>query len=132
MKIFYIAPHYFDSDFDSKFKSIEEIAEKFHFEILKGIKSSEGEFDRKKTMELYNNADYFIADLSFERPSCYYEVGYIQGLKKNVYLIAMKNTPIHQVKGEVEFYSSINEYREMIISFFEEIKRSEHLTKHSR
>lgn len=122
MKIFYIAPHYFDSDFDTKFQSIKEIAKEFDFRILKGIKSSEEEFDRKRTMELYGEADYFIADLSFERPSCYYEVGYVQGLNKKIYLIALKNTVVHQVKGEVEFYSNINEYRKIITQIFEDVK----------
>lgn len=124
MKIFYIAPHYFDSEFDTKFHSIENTAKEFGFEILKGIKNSENEFDRSKTMTLYNSANYFIADLSFERPSCYYEVGFVQGLSKKVYLIALKNTMIHQVKGEINFYSNINEYKETIKQIFKEIKKT--------
>lgn len=121
MKIFYIAPHYFDSEFDSKFQSIEKTAEEFGFEISKGIKNSENEFNRSETMKLYDSADYFIADLSFERPSCYYEVGFVQGLQKKVFLIALKNTIIHQVEGEVIFYSNINEYEETINHIFREI-----------
>jgi len=122
MKIFYIAPHYFDSEFDSKFQSIEKTAEEFGFEISKGIKNSENEFNRLETMKLYDSADYFIADLSFERPSCYYEVGFVQGLQKKVFLIALKNTIIHQVEGEVIFYSNINEYEETINHIFREIE----------
>ena len=123
IKIFYIAPYYFDSEFYTKFKAIEEITKDNKIKILRAVKTEGKDFDIDKTMKLYSEADYFIADLSFERPSCYYEAGYIQGMKKELFLIAAKGTRIHQVKGEVNFYSNFNEYKVIIKEIIKEIKK---------
>lgn len=123
MKVFYIAPHYFDSEFDVKLTIIKRIANEDGIEIVKGVHTGEKEFDLEKTMELYKEVTYFIADLSFERPSCYYEIGYVQGMNKEVDLIALKGTMIHQVRGEVNFYSNIYEYEALIKHLIKEIKR---------
>ncbi len=131
MKIFYIAPHNIDSEFAPKFQSIKSIAEKHSIEILSGIKTREQQFDLDKTIELYKEVDYFIADLSFARPSCYYEIGYAQAMDKRTKLIALKNTEIHQVKGNVNFYSDLNDYRRIIEKLITVIK-DEHITMYKR
>jgi nucleoside 2-deoxyribosyltransferase len=128
MKIFYIAPHNIDSEFETKFQSLKSIAEKCDIEIFTGIKTGEHQFDLDKTIALYKEVDYFIADLSFVRPSCYYEIGYAQAMNKKTKLIALKNTEIHQVKGNVNFYSDVNDYRKIIEKLITEIK-DEHTTK---
>jgi nucleoside 2-deoxyribosyltransferase len=127
MKIFYIAPHKFDSEFSTKFQLLETIARKYDIQIFKGIKTGEQQFDLNKTMDLFNETDYFIADLSFERPSCYYEIGYAQANNKTIKLIALKDTEIHQVKGNVNFYSDIIDYARIIEKLIAEIK-DEHTT----
>jgi nucleoside 2-deoxyribosyltransferase len=127
MKIFYIAPHNIDSEFATKFQSLKSIAEKYNIEILTGIKTEEQQFDLDKTIDLYKEVDYFIADLSFSRPSCYYEIGYAQAMNKKTKFIALKNTEIHQVKGDVNFYSDVNDYRKIIEKLITVIK-DEHTT----
>ena len=114
MKLFYIAPHYLDSEFEKKIQILQKLSSKKGIEVLKGIKVGKNKFDSEKTMELYQEADFFIADLSYQSPSCYYEVGYNQGLNRLVKLIALKGTIIHQVKGEVHFYSNLKEYEQLI------------------
>jgi len=121
MKVFYIAPHYFDSEFNLKFQIVKKVAKEFNFEILKGVQNIKNEFNRPATMELYSSADYFVADLSFERPSCYYEIGYAQGMNKKVFLIAQNDTVIHQVEGNITFYSDINEYKKIIFETFKKL-----------
>lgn len=131
MKIFYIAPHNIDPEFATKFQSLKSIAKKHNIEILKGIQTGEQQFDLNKTIGLYNEVDYFIADLSFVRPSCYYEIGYVQAMNKKTKLIALKNTEIHQVKGNVNFYSDIDDYHKVIEKLLTEIK-DEHTTMYKR
>jgi nucleoside 2-deoxyribosyltransferase len=54
-------------------------------------------------------ADYVIADLSYERPSCYYELGIAEALGKRVHLVAKTGTPIHQsaARSLVRYYVDI-------------------------
>ena len=40
-------------------------------------------------------AEIIIADLTYERPNCYYEIGYAHGRGKNVILTAKSGTTIH-------------------------------------
>lgn len=40
-------------------------------------------------------AEFIIADLTFERPNCYYEIGYAHALNKKVILTAYEGTKIH-------------------------------------
>jgi hypothetical protein len=44
-----------------------------------------------KIIELINNCDFGIADLTFARPSVYYEAGFIEGLGKQVIYIARRD-----------------------------------------
>jgi hypothetical protein len=57
-----------------------------------------------------------IADLSKERPSCYYELGIAEALGARVILIAEKGTSIHQSANRMDthFYSNIDSYTDLI------------------
>lgn len=61
-------------------------------------------------------ADLVVADLSLARPSCYFETGLAQALRKPVVLIARSLTNIHQVfeRDSVEFYADLDEYRRLL------------------
>ena len=52
-----------------------------------------------------------VADLTLERPSCYYEVGLAQALNRQVVLVAERGTPIHQAhdRDKVIFYDSLDD-----------------------
>src|SRR5215469_3591523 len=56
-------------------------------------------------------ADAIIADLTRERPSCYYELGIAEALGKTVYIIAELGTPIHQTakRLEVHYYRNLED-----------------------
>jgi nucleoside 2-deoxyribosyltransferase len=60
------------------------------------------------------NALFVFVDVSYERPSCYYEIGIAQALKKPTFIIAKEQTTIHQLEGEVHFYSSTEEYKALV------------------
>jgi hypothetical protein len=48
-----------------------------------------------KIIEGIKKARFIIADLSNERPNCYYEIGYAHALQKPVIIIAREGTPRH-------------------------------------
>lgn len=65
-------------------------------------------------------AEYIIADLTFERPNCYYEIGYAQALNKKVILTAKKGTKVHFdiVTFPVIFYESMSELERKLKELF--------------
>lgn len=62
------------------------------------------------------SASLVVADLSLERPSCYFELGIAQALDVPVCIVAADGTRVHQTAspGSVRFYSNLDEYREII------------------
>jgi nucleoside 2-deoxyribosyltransferase len=59
-----------------------------------------------KLIREIRGADLVIADLSHERPSCYYELGIAEAVGKKVHIIAEVGTPIHQstARSLVRYY----------------------------
>jgi len=68
-------------------------------------------------------AEFIIADLTFERPNCYYEIGYAHALNKKVILTARKGTKIHFDISNfpVIWYSSMVELERKLKERFEKI-----------
>lgn len=69
-------------------------------------------------------AEYIIADLTFERPNCYYEIGYAHALDKKVILTARKGTFVHfDISSlNVLFYSSMLELENKLKKALNSIK----------
>jgi len=61
-------------------------------------------------------AAFVVADLSFERPSCYFELGVAEAVGATVFLVATTGTPIHQVgePREIAWYEDTAGYRSII------------------
>jgi nucleoside 2-deoxyribosyltransferase len=57
-----------------------------------------------------------IADLSLERPSCYFELGVAESLDLPVAIVAQAGTQIHQAgnRAMARFFDSLEEYGELI------------------
>ena len=116
MKVFSIMPHFSDAEFNAKKALLLDISYGYNCEILMGL-SSGREDDINMTLEKLYSADAVLADLTLERPSCYFELGYAQALIKPVFLIARTGTEIHQCisRCSLNTYSSLNEYGSLII-----------------
>lgn len=73
-------------------------------------------FEEAAARENLRRSALVIADLSYERPSCYFEVGFAQALGKKVHMFALQGTPVHQVsdRGKVKFYGSLEELERML------------------
>jgi nucleoside 2-deoxyribosyltransferase len=87
--------------------------------------SNESTFDIDKTLSVLTDADFVIADLSKERPSCYFELGLAQAQRKDVYLIAKEGTDIHQAHGRrlTRFYESLEDYGQIVSQVLKEANR---------
>lgn len=76
-------------------------------------------------------AQFIIADLTDERPSCYFEAGFAEALRKPVIYIASHNsimrpgipTKIHfDIHMNITFFSNISELEEKLIAVIEKNK----------
>lgn len=67
------------------------------------------DFPISSTLEEMRSSVFVIADLSFMRPSCYYELGLAEAIGCDVLVVAETGTDIHQSahRSEVRFYSSL-------------------------
>lgn len=124
--VFYtIMPVGADPSSASKKKILERVAKELgltpHFPYEKGKTVA---FDIKSTLSTLKHADFVLADLSMERPSCYFELGLAQAIGKHVYLIARKNTDIHQAdkRNFTHFYTDLESYLEVVSRVLKEAK----------
>jgi nucleoside 2-deoxyribosyltransferase len=81
-------------------------------------------FSITETHQKLAGADLVVADLSKERPSCYFELGIAEALHKNIIRIAEQDTTIHQTsdKDKIIYYNNLEDY---------EIKMRSILEKHA-
>jgi hypothetical protein len=80
-------------------------------------------FDLVHARRDLRRARVVLADLTLERPSCYYEVGLAQALNRRVVLVAERGTPIHQAhdRDKVIFYDSLDDLSEQLTSILRPI-----------
>jgi nucleoside 2-deoxyribosyltransferase len=116
-----IMPQGSDPTFPKKRAVIQDVAERRHLMVEFPMDWREGgaehsSFDLTRALAGLSSVDCVIADLSLERPSCYYELGLAQALRKRVFLMAEEGTAIHQAasRSETRFYKGLNEYRDIV------------------
>lgn len=75
-------------------------------------------FDVDRATDTLSRVQLVIADLSAARPSCYFELGFAEALRKPLQLIAVQDTEIHQTGGRnsVIFYSGLDGFRDALVT----------------
>ena len=83
-------------------------------------------FDINATLSVLKDSEFILADLSMERPSCYFELGLAQALGKDAYLIAEQGTDIHQAHGRnlTRFYADLPSYEQVVSAMLKEAKET--------
>ncbi|GHE67083.1 TIR domain-containing protein [Streptomyces griseoaurantiacus] len=111
--IYSIMPVSSDDDYQQKRDHLndaaKELALSVHFPLDRGLPEVGKEFNLTRAVAEIERAKLVIADLSLERPSCYYELGLAQALGVKVVLIAKSGTDIHQAFGR----NSVAEFRDL-------------------
>lgn len=127
MNFFIIMPVGSDEQFEEKRQAVSDILTKrghsAHFPldgVLPEEPTRQVPFNLQSALDVLSSVDVVIADLSLERPSCYYELGLAQALGKRTILIAQKGSRLHQAAGSqsVRFYDT-NEYPEVMTALIE-------------
>ena len=110
MEFFVISPYLPDPLFEEKMKIIKNISKLYSMTAhVASEYMSNGNLHAGNTANIFKNVNFFIADMSYERPSCYFEVGFAQALNKPIYLLAQHKTIIHQLlnREKVKFYEDL-------------------------
>jgi len=124
MKYMYvIAPAASDPLFGEKTAIVNQAAADKAIKAYYPLEDASSDFDVASALAKLRGAEFVLADLSFERPSCYYEVGLAQAVGQDVVLIASADTPIHQADGRVNtwFYQDLDEYKRLIVMAIEQL-----------
>ncbi len=112
-----IMPMGSDEDAPKKQHLIQQVAQTHDLVVhLPNYNLSEPSFDIHRELEDLKGSLFVIADLSLERPSCYYELGIAEALGKKIYLIARTGTDIHQTvnRKDIQFYRDMNHLQILI------------------
>jgi len=112
-----IMPMGSDEDASKKQHLIQQVARTRDLVVhLPKYDSSKPSFDIHRELEELKGSLFVIADLSLERPSCYYELGIAEALEKKIYLIARAGTTIHQTvnRKDIQYYRDMNHLQILI------------------
>jgi hypothetical protein len=110
-------------EYDARFEAIESLLGKFGAVAIRIDKEHTLDELVKRIKEEIEKATFVIADLTDERPSCYYEAGYADALRKPVLFIASKEsivnprtkTHIHfDIHRNVNYFINLTELREKL------------------
>jgi hypothetical protein len=101
-------------EFDSRFETIEALLGKYDAVAIRIDKEyALDELVRRIKVEI-EKSKFVIADLTDERPSCYYEAGYAEALKKPVIFVASKESvenPKTLTKIHFDIHKNIHSFR---------------------
>jgi nucleoside 2-deoxyribosyltransferase len=119
-------------EYDERFDSIESVLGDLDCYAIRIDKEAplEGVVDQIK--EEIRRAQFLVADLTDERPSCYFEVGFAEALGTPVIYVASKqsvvhpgtNTQIHfDIHKNINFFTNHKELEEKIKFVFKKNKK---------
>ena len=82
-------------EFDSRFEAIETLLGKYDAVAIRIDKEHTLDELVKRIKEEIEKSKFIIADLTDERPSCYFEAGYAEALRKPVLFVASKESVVN-------------------------------------
>lgn len=110
-----IMPVASDPEYQAKRSTIEAVSSDCGYSVLFPLDAGP-RFSLDEMLANLSECDLVIADVTNERPSCYYELGLAEGMRKPVFVFATRGTQIHQLaKPEsVIYYDQLDVFRELL------------------
>ena len=121
-------------EYDERFETLETVVAKFGGVAIRIDKEHPLEDLVGRIKKEIRDAKFIIADLTDERPSCYFEAGFAEALPRPVIYVASKqsvntpgaNTKVHfDIHMNVNFFTNQKELRDKVTDAIE--KNKEHL-----
>ncbi len=82
-------------EYDARFETIESLLGKYDAVAIRIDKEHALEELVRRIKEEIEKSKFIVADLTDERPSCYYEAGYAEALQKPVLFVASKESVVN-------------------------------------
>lgn len=82
-------------ELEDRYNAIKTGFAEFGIEAVRADEIEHSEVITDKIMEKIRSSEFLLADLSGERPSVYYEIGYAHALKRRVIMYRSKGTNLH-------------------------------------
>jgi nucleoside 2-deoxyribosyltransferase len=115
--IYFVGPGAIDPDAEQKRDFVAKICEQRKLKaFIPQYANSQPYFDLASEKIVISGCRAAIVDLSYERPSCYYELGLVECLGADAMLIARIGTTIHQtsLRASVHYYRDLSEYMTLV------------------
>ncbi|MEK6806246.1 MAG: hypothetical protein AABY95_06325 [Pseudomonadota bacterium] len=118
-------------EYDERFESIESVVAKFGCVAIRIDKEHPLEDLVGRIKKEIRDAAFIIADLTDERPSCYFEAGFAEALPRPVIYVASKqsvvrpgtDTKVHfDIHMNVHFFTNRNELKDKVSDAIEKNK----------
>lgn len=98
-------------EYDKRFEVIEKVLQKFNCVAVRIDKEYTLEELVKKIKDEISRCQFVIADLTDERPSCYFEAGFAEALRRPVIYIASKESVVNpktQTRIHFDIHRNVN------------------------
>lgn len=82
-------------DLDDTLDTMKQVFKRFGIAARRADEIEHDDAITDRVIQEIESAEFLVADLTGERPSVYYEVGYAHAIKKRVILYHKKGSPIH-------------------------------------
>jgi len=127
--VYFISAVGSDPEYAIKREALSTISRKFKFEIFFPLEQRKSFFVGSALSDM-RAASLIVADLSFERPSCYFEMGLAGALKTPLVLIAAQGTHIHQTveSSVIHQYENNDDYIAVVTRVITEKLKQCHAT----
>jgi hypothetical protein len=99
------------AEYNQRFEVLEKLLSKWQCVAIRIDKEVPLQSLVGRIKEEINRARFVIADLTDERPSCYFEIGYAEGLDRRVLLVASEESVVHpgtKTKIHFDIHQNVN------------------------